>query len=96
MKYYNNYDFLNAIIHYGELEYDEIVKLNDGKPLVINGKEVKSILNDDGLKFSYIADNGIEYSKSLNINDIQEKVRNKIYKFLCDNWNDNYDFFNGL
>lgn len=93
---YDNHEFLNAIIHYGELEHNEIIDLNDGEPLVINGREVQSILDDDGLKYSYFGDNGVEYSTPFYIDDIPEEICDKIYEFLCDNWDDNYDFFNSL
>ena len=92
---YDSYDFLDAIKNYGELEHDEIMDITDGEPIIINGKEVDSILDDDGLKFSYIK-NGVAYSTRLNIDDIDEEICDKIYEFLCDNRNENLDFFNGL
>lgn len=89
-------DFFKAVKGYGELEHAEIMEITGGKPIVIDGKEVDSILDDCGLKFSYIAENGIAYSRDLNIDDIDEDVRQKIYDFLCDNRNTNTDFFNSL
>lgn len=92
---YDNIDFLEAVRGYGELEHDDIMDLTDDKPIIINGKEVDSILDDDGLKFSYI-ENGESYSKRLDIDDIDEEICDKIYEFLCDNRNENIDFFNSL
>ena len=93
---YDEADFYDALIGYGELEHDEIMDITDGKPIIINGKEVDSILDDDGLKFSYIDENGEAYSTRLYIDDIDEEICDKIYEFLCDNRNVNTDFFNGL
>jgi hypothetical protein len=92
---YNSIDFFDAIKHYGELNHDEIMGITNGEPIIINGKEVDSILDDDGLKFSYIK-NGVAYSTRLDIDDIDEEICDKIYEFLCDNRNENLDFFNGL
>ena len=92
---YNSCDFLDAVKNYGELEHDELMDITDGKPIIIDGKEVDTILDDDGLKFSYIK-NGVAYSKRLDIDDIDEEICDKIYEFLCDNRNENIDFFNGL
>jgi hypothetical protein len=92
---YDSYDFFEAVKNYGELEHDEIMGITDGKPIIIDGKEVDTILDDDGLKFSYIK-NGVAYSKRLDIDDIDEEICDKIYEFLCDNRNENIDFFNGL
>ena len=92
---YNSIDFFDAVKHYGELNHDEIMGITDGEPIIINGKEVDSILDDDGLKFSYIK-NGVAYSTRLDIDDIDEEICDKIYEFLCDNRNENLDFFNGL
>ena len=93
---YDNRDFLDAIIHYGELEHEELMELTNGEPIIIGGHEVDSILDDDGLKFSYIGEDGHAYSRRLDIDDIDEETCDKIYEFLCDNWDDNYDFFNSL
>jgi hypothetical protein len=38
----------------------------------------------------------VAYSTSLDIDDIDEEICDKIYEFLCDNCNENLDFFNGL
>ena len=92
---YDSYDFFEAVKNYGELEHDEIMGITDGKPIIIDGKEVDTILDDDGLKFSYIK-NGVAYSKRLDIDDIDEEICDKIYEFLCDNRNENADFFNEL
>jgi hypothetical protein len=92
---YDSNDFFEAVKNYGELEHNEIMDITNGKPIIINGKEVDTILDDDGLKFSYIK-NGVAYSKRLDIDDIDEEICDKIYKFLCDNRNENLDFFNGL
>ena len=92
---YDSYDFFEAVKNYGELEHDEIMGITDGKPIIIDGKEVDTILDDDGLKFSYIK-NGVAYSKRLDIDDIDEEICDKIYEFLCDNRNENIDFFNEL
>lgn len=92
---YDNIDFYDAVCGYGELEHDELMDITDGKPIIINGKEVDTILDDDGLKFSYIK-NGVAYSTSLDIDDIDEEICDKIYEFLCDNRNENTDFFNSL
>lgn len=92
---YDSYDFLDAVKNYGELEHDEIMDITNDEEIIINGKVVDSILDDDGLKFSYI-ENGVAYSTRLNIDDIDEKICDKIYEFLCDNRNENTDFFNGL
>ena len=94
MKYDSN-DFFDAVKHYGELNHDEIMEITNDEPIIINGKEVDSILDDDGLKFSYIK-NGVAYSTRLDIDDINEEICDKIYEFLCDNRNENLDFFNGL
>lgn len=93
---YDNIDFYKAVVGYGELEHDEIMDITDGEPIIINGKEVDSILDDDGLKYSYIGDDGRAYSRHLDIYDIDEEICDKIYEFLCDNRNENLDFFNGL
>ena len=92
---YDSNDFFEAVKNYGELEHNEIMDITNGKPIIINGKEVDTILDDDGLKFSYIK-NGVAYSKRLDIDDIDEEICDKIYEFLCDNRNENLDFFNGL
>jgi hypothetical protein len=92
---YDSYDFFEAVKNYGELEHDELMDITDGKPIIIDGKEVDTILDDDGLKFSYIK-NGVAYSKRLDIDDIDEEICDKIYEFLCDNRNENADFFNEL
>ena len=92
---YDSYDFFEAVKNYGELEHDELMDITDGKPIIIDGKEVDTILDDDGLKFSYIK-NGVAYSKRLDIDDIDEEICDKIYEFLCDNRNENLDLFNGL
>ena len=92
---YNSCDFFEAVKNYGELEHSEIMAITDNKPIIIDGKEVDSILDDDGLKFSYI-ENGVAYSRRLKISDIDEEICDKIYEFLCDNKNGNLDFFNGL
>jgi len=94
-KDYDNCDFLEAIQNYGELEHEELMELTDGKPIIINGVEVDTILDDGGLKYSYIKD-GSAYSRPLFIDDIDEELCDKIYEFLCDNRNENLDFFNGL
>lgn len=92
---YDNIDFLKAVRGYGELEHDDLMDITDDEPIIIDGKEVDSILDDDGLKFSYIK-NGVAYSRRLNIDDIDEEICDKIYEFLCDNRNENIDFFNSL
>jgi len=92
---YDSIDFFDAVKHYGELNHDEIMEITNDEPIIINGKEVDSILDDDGLKFSYIK-NGVAYSTRLDIDDIDEEICDKIYEFLCDNRNENLDFFNGL
>lgn len=92
---YDSKDFYDAVVGYGELGHDEIMGITDGKPIIINGKEVDSILDDDGLKFSYIK-NGVAYSTRFYIDDIDEEICDKIYEFLCDNRNENIDFFNRL
>jgi hypothetical protein len=96
MKKITTKKFFNALVGYGELEHDEIMKLTDGKPIIIDGKEVDSILNDDGLKYSYINDNGDAYSRTLYLSDLDDEICEKIYDFLCDNRNTNTDFFNSL
>ncbi len=93
---YDNSDFFDAVIGYGELEHDELMELTDGKPIIIDGREVNSILDDDGLKFSYIGEDGVPYSRRLDIDDIDEEICDKIYEFLCDNRDTNMDFFNSL
>ena len=93
---YDEIDFYNAVVGYGELEHDDIMGITNGKPIIIDGKEADSILDDDGLKFSYIGEDGRAYSISLDIYDIDEEICDKIYDFLCDNRNENLDFFNGL
>ena len=93
---YDSDDFFDAVVNYGELEHDELMELTGGKPIVINGKEVDTILDDDGLKYSYIGEDGIAYSRPLFIDDIDEEICDRIYEFLCDNRNVNNDFFNGL
>ena len=55
---YDNIDFLEAVKGYGELEHDDLMDITDDEPIIIDGKEVDSILDDDGLKFSYI-ENGV-------------------------------------
>ena len=92
---YDSYDFLDAVKNYGELEHDEIMDITNDEEIIINGKVVDSILDDDGLKFPYI-ENGVAYSTRLDVDDIDEEICDKIYEFLCDNRNENLDFFNGL
>jgi hypothetical protein len=92
---YDSYDFLDAVKNYGELEHDELMDITNDEEIIINGKVVDSILDDDGLKFSYI-ENGVAYSTRLDVDDIDEEICDKIYEFLCDNRNENTDFFNGL
>lgn len=92
---YDEADFYNALVGYGELEHDDLMDITDDEPIIIDGKEVDSILDDDGLKFSYI-ENGVAYSRRLDIDDIDEEICDKIYEFLCDNRNENIDFFNSL
>ena len=92
---YDSCDFLDAVKNYGELEHDEIMDITNDEEIIINGKVVDSILDDDGLKFSYI-ENGVAYSTRLDVDDIDEEICDKIYEFLCDNRNENLDFFNGL
>lgn len=92
---YDNIDFLEAVRGYGELEYDDLMGITDDEPIIIDGKEVDSILDDNGLKFSYI-ENDVAYSRRLDIDDIDEEICDKIYEFLCDNYNENIDFFNSL
>ena len=93
---YDSNDFFDAVIGYGELEHDELMGLTDGQPIIIDGREVDTILDDDGLKFSYIGEDGRAYSRPLCIDDIDEGICDKIYEFLCDNRNTNNDFFNSL
>jgi hypothetical protein len=88
--------FLNAVTGYGELTHDEIMALTDGKPVIVDGKVVDSILDDDGLKYSYLDENGVAYSRNLHIDDLDGEILEKIYDYLCDNRNTNTDFFNSL
>jgi len=92
---YDSQDFFEAVKNYGELEHNELMGITNDEEIIIDGKVVDSILDDDGLKFSYIK-NGVAYSKRLDIDDIDEEICDKIYEFLCDNRNENLDFFNGL
>lgn len=96
MKKFDSNDFYESLVEYGELEHDELMALTNGTPIIINGKEVDTILDDDGLKYSYIAENGIAYSTRLNLDDIDERLCGKIYDFLCENGNTNTAFFNSL
>jgi hypothetical protein len=96
MKYYSNNDFFDAVVGYGELEHDELMELTDGQPIIIDGREVDTILDDNGLKFSYIGEDGMAYSRPLYIDDIDKEICDRIYEFLCDNRNVNNDFFNRL
>ena len=82
-------DFYDAVCGYGELEHDELMEITGGQPIIINGKEVDTILDDDGLKFSYISEDGRAYCRNLNIDDIDEEICQKIYDFLYDNQNTN-------
>ena len=93
---YDDYDFFEAVKHYGELNHNELMEITNDEEIIIDGKVVDSILDDDGLKYSYIGDNGCAYSKRLDIDDIDEEICDKIYEFLCGNRNENLDFFNGL
>lgn len=79
---YDSQDFFEAVKDYGELEHDEIMGITNNEEIIIDGKVVDSILDDDGLKFSYIK-NGVAYSKHLDIDDIDEEICDKIYDFLC-------------
>ena len=94
-KRYGERAFYKALVGYGELEHDDLMELTDGNPLIIDGREVDTILDDGGLKYSYIKD-GVAYSTRLYIDDIPKPVRDRIYEFLCDNYNYNNDFFNSL
>ena len=89
-------DFFDALQHYGELEHEVLMDITEDEPLIIDGKEVDTILDDDGLKFSYVGDDGEHYSTSLSIRDIDKKIRDEIYEYLCDNRNVNQDFFDSL
>lgn len=93
---YNERKFYKALVGYGELEHNKLMELSDGNPIIIDGKEVDTILDDDGLKYSYISDNGIAYSTRLYLDDIPKKLCDKIYEFLTENYNYNNDFFNSL
>ena len=88
--------FYKAVKEYGELEHNEIMEITNGEPIIINGKEVDSILDDDGLKFAYIGEDGSAYERSLYIDDIDKDVRKKLYDYLKDNRNTNTEFFNSL
>ncbi len=76
--------FYKAVVGYGELEHNELMALTDGKPIIIDDKEVDTILDDCGLKFSY-KNNGISYVADLDIDDLDEEICDKIYEFLCNN-----------
>ena len=89
-------DFFDALQHYGEIEHEVLMDITEDEPLIIDGKEVDTILDDDGLKFSYVGDDGEHYSTSLSIRDIDKKIRDEIYEYLCDNRNVNQDFFDSL
>ena len=93
---YDSCDFFDALQHYGELEHDVLMDITEDEPLIIDGKEVDTILDDDGLKFSYVGDDGEHYSTSLSIRDIDKEICDKIYEYLCDNRNVNQDFFDSL
>jgi len=93
---YDSCDFFDALQHYGELEHDVLMDITEDEPLIIDGKEVDTILDDDGLKFSYVGDDGEHYSTSLDIDDIDKEICDKIYEYLCDNRNVNQDFFDSL
>lgn len=88
--------FYKAVKEYGELEHNEIMEITNGEPIIINGKEVDSILDDDGLKFAYIGEDGRAYERSLYIDDLDKDVRKKLYDYLKGNRNTNTEFFNSL
>lgn len=94
-EYYNG-DFLDALQHYGELEHEVLMDITEDEPLIIDGKEVDTILDDAGLCFSYVGDDGEHYSSPLHIDDIDKEICDKIYEYLCDNRNVNQDFFDSL
>ena len=41
--------FYKAVVGYGELDHNELMALTDGKPIIIDDKEVDTILDDCGL-----------------------------------------------
>ena len=98
---YDDYDFLDALLHYGELDHETLMEITNNKPIKIKGKEVDSIYwstdgnDNDYLVYSY-KDGKNDYEKELDLNNIPDKIVDKIYKFLCDNEDPNVDYFNSL
>lgn len=98
---YDDEDFLDALIHYGELEHDEIMQFTGGDPIIIDDHEVDSIYwstegNDNYLVYSYIGNDGRSYEATLSLDDIPGEVVDSIYEYLCDNEDTNIDYFNSL
>ena len=97
---YDDADFLDALVHYGELDHETLMEITDGRPLELDGKEVDSIYwstlgDDDYLVYSYKQD-GREYERELSLGSLPDDIVDKIYDFLVDNEDPNVDYFNSL
>lgn len=99
---YDDNDFLDALIHYGELEHDEIMQFTGGDPIIIDGNELDSIYwsqlgDSEYLVYSYKdPKTGSSYEKELSLDDIPGDVVDSIYEYLQDNEDPNVDYFNSL
>lgn len=78
-------DFLNALNDYGEFEYEDILMALDGNPLYIGNSKVMSLLDDDGLKYSYKGKNNIEVEVPLVFDRLDDETLEKLYNYLMDN-----------
>lgn len=97
---YDDADFLDALVHYGELDHETLMEITDGRPIELDGKEVDSIYwstldDDDYLVYSYKQD-GSEYERELSLGSLPDDIVDKIYDFLVDNEDPNVDYFNSL
>ena len=97
---YDDDDFLDALVHYGELDHETLMEITDGRPIELDGKEVDSIYwstldDDDYLVYSYKQD-GSEYERELSLGSLPDDIVDKIYDFLVDNEDPNVDYFNSL
>ena len=94
---YSDVDFYEALEKYGDINHNEIMEITNGKPLIIKGIIVHSILTNakssfnmvnsilTDAKFSYIGADNNTYFMALDIFDIDEDICDKIYEFLLNN-----------
>ena len=79
---FDSSDFAEAVEEYGEFEYEDILIATHGEPLYINGRKVLSILDDDGLKYSFKDKSGRELESALYLNQLDSDIVEKLYNYL--------------